>query len=70
MEIHPCVPDNWEQFDVDFKWKDAEYFIKYRRTGKYDVQVFENGLEHENQDITDYKIELKNRGKYIINVMF
>ena len=70
MEIHPCVPDNWEQFNIDFKWKDAEYFIKYRKTGKYDVQVFENELEHENQDITDYKIELKNRGNYIINVMF
>ena len=70
MEIHPCVPDNWEQFDVNFKWKDAEYLINYRKTGKYDVQVFENELEHENQDITDYKIELKNRGNYIINVMF
>ena len=70
MEIHPCVPDNWEQFNIDFKWKDAEYFIKYRKTGKYDVQVFENELEHENQDIIDYKIELKNRGNYIINVMF
>ena len=47
-----------------------EYLINYRKTGKYDVQVFENELEHENQDITDYKIELKNRGNYIINVMF
>ena len=102
MEIHPCVPDNWEQFNVDFKWKDAEYFIKYRKTGRYKIQVFEvdkekwkkedkcnrevfdnkgklnydneiedeNELNYEIEDAINGKIELKNRGNYIINVMF
>ena len=102
MEIYPCVPDNWEQFDVNFKWKDAEYFIKYRKTGRYKIQVFEvdkekwkkedkcnrevidnkselnydneiedeNELNYEIEDAINGKIELKNKGKYIINVMF
>ena len=126
MEIHPCVPDNWEQFNVDFKWKDAEYLINYRKTGKYKIQVFEvdnekwkkeaecnqdvfdnknelnyeneidnknelnyeneikgknelnceieikskNKLNYEIEDAINEKIELKNRGNYIINVMF
>ena len=114
MEIHPCVPDNWEQFNVDFKWKDAEYLINYRKTGKYKIQVFEvdnekwkkeaecnqdvfdnknelnyeneikgknelnceieikskNKLNYEIEDAINGKIELKNRGNYIINVMF
>ena len=114
MEIHPCVPDNWEQFNVDFKWKDAEYLINYRKTGKYKIQVFEvdnekwkkeaecnqdvfdnknelnyeneikgknelnceieikskNKLNYEIEDAVNGKIELKNRGNYIINVMF
>ena len=102
MEIHPCVPDNWEQFDVDFKWKDAEYLLKYRKTGRYKIQVFEvdkekwkkkdkcnrdvfdnknemnydneiegkNELNYEIEDTINGKIELKNKGNYIINVMF
>ena len=114
IEIHPCVPDNWEQFNVDFKWKDAEYLINYRKTGKYKIQVFEvdneklkkeaecnqdvfdnknelnyeneikgknelnceieikskNKLNYEIEDAINGKIELKNRGNYIINVMF
>jgi len=102
MEIHPCVPDNWEQFNVDFKWKDAEYLLKYRKTGRYKIQVFEvdkekwkkedkcnrdvfdnknemnydneiegkNELNYEIEDTINGKIELKNKGNYIINVMF
>ena len=102
MEIHPCVPDNWEQFDVDFKWKDAEYLLKYRKTGRYKIQAFEvdkekwkkedkcnrdvfdnenelnyeneikgkNELNYEIEDTINGKIDLKNKGNYIINVMF
>lgn len=102
MEIHPCVPDNWEQFDVDFKWKDAEYLLKYRKTGRYKIQAFEvdkekwkkedkcnrevfdnkgklnydneiedeNELNYEIEDAINGKIDLKNKGNYIINVMF
>ena len=87
MEIFPCVPDNWKQFTVDFRWKDAKYFIKYRKTGKYNIQIFqpdnekwnkernskdifENEVEYKSQNIIDGKIELKNKGNYIINVMF
>lgn len=102
MEIHPCVPDNWEQFNVNFKWKDAEYLINYRKTGRYKIQVFEvdkekwnkedkcnrdvfdnknelnyeneikgkNELNYEIEDAINEKIELKNKGNYIINVMF
>ena len=102
MEIQPCVPYNWEQFNVNFKWKDAEYLLKYRKTGRYKIQVFEvdkekwkkedkcnrdvfdnkselnydneiegkNELNYEIEDTINGKIELKNKGNYIINVMF
>ena len=102
MEIHPCVPDNWERFNVDFKWKDAEYLLKYRKTGRYKIQVFEvdkekwkkedkcnrevfdnkselnydneiegkNELNYEIEDTINGKVDLKNKGNYIINVMF
>ena len=70
MEIHPCVPDNWKQFDVEFKWKDAEYFIKYRKTGKYNVQLFEVDSEEWNKEKNSKKFfenELDYENQDVIN---
>lgn len=31
LKIKPCVPKDWNEFEVDFKWKNAKYHIKYER---------------------------------------
>lgn len=61
LTINPCVPDDWESFDVTIKYFNAEYHISYERTGK-DIIIFNN---KETTQVT-----LSKNGKYEIKKYF
>ena len=45
LKINPCVPNDWDKFEVKFRWSNAVYDIKYERKNKdiNDVQMELNG---------------------------
>lgn len=65
MSFTPCIPKEWNEFSVNFKWKDALYKINYKRVGKNKIYINDNS-----QLIEENKIKLKENGKYIINVEY
>lgn len=65
MSFTPCIPKEWNEFSVDFKWKDALYKINYKRMGKNKIHINDNS-----QLIEENKIKLKDGGEYIINVEY
>ena len=63
MSINPVVPDDWKEFQVHFKWKDATYNLNYKKGSKYMVDS-KNELKIKNKSIS-----LKETGIYNINII-
>ena len=57
LKIKPCVPKDWNEFEVDFKWKNAKYHIKYERKNSgidnKDGKQEKNNNLNENKQILD-----------------
>ncbi len=53
MKIVPNVPDDWKQFEVNLKWKNASYKIKYYNLGleKVYMKELKDIKEDENKGI-------------------
>ncbi len=61
MTVKPCVPDDWKNFSVTLKWKQAVYEIEYKQTGKPSLS-----LDGKNLD----EIRLSSKGNFKVNVTF
>lgn len=65
LTIKPCVPKEWKEFEVKFKWKHATYMIKYKQVGEYKVVLNDEQLKSENSEI-----KLEESGEHEIKVFF
>ena len=83
LKIKPCVPDDWTNFEVVFKWRNAKYNIKYERKEVKDENILKsNQKSKEYSNITEDNIQmyldgkkvdeikLENSGEYYITVVF
>ena len=57
LQIKPNIPSDWDGFEINYKYMDANYHIKVK-TGNKD-EIFIDGISKE-------KIELKEKGNYEI----
>ena len=61
MKIEPCVPESWKNFEVNIKYYDANYLIKYTRSNKNETILDDKKVE---------EIILEKQGNHIINKYF
>ena len=66
LRINPCVPQEWNNFEVKFRWKNAVYDIKYER--KENVEDKDNEIILDGQNVNE--IKLQKSGSYIVIVKF
>ena len=62
LKIKPCVPKDWNEFEVVFRWKNAKYNIKYERKNET-PQMYLNGEKVD-------EIKLKDEGEFEVKVEF
>ena len=62
LKIKPCLPKDWNEFEVVFRWKNANYNIKYERKNET-PQMYLNGEKVD-------EIKLKNEGEFEVKVEF
>ena len=66
LKIKPYVPDEWTNFEVTFKWKNATYNIKYERKQiENEKNQKENGEAKEISNMTDDNIQMYLDGKKV-----
>ncbi len=66
LKIKPCVPDDWSNFEVTFKWKKAIYNIKYERKQiANEKNKKENGESKEISNITGDNLQMYLDGKKV-----
>lgn len=57
LKIKPCVPKDWNEFEVNLKWKNANYHIRYERKNSgidnKDGKQEKNNNLNENKQILD-----------------
>ena len=86
LKIKPCVPKDWNEFEVTFRWKNAKYNIKYERKNENAInnsEKNENGRENKqdldlsNENVQMYldgekvdEIHLKDEGKFEVKVKY
>lgn len=52
LKIEPCIPKNWKEFLIRYKWKESIYNIKVKNVNENNSgvkQVLLNGQEVENK---------------------
>lgn len=67
MSIEPCIPKDWKEYSIKYRWKNALYNITVKNpNGKNNGvdKVAVNGL-----DVTEKKIKLENNGIFNIEVI-
>ena len=66
LKIKPYVPDEWTNFEVIIKWKNATYNIKYeKRQISNEKNQKENGEAKEISNMTDDNIQMYLDGKKV-----
>ena len=73
LSVNPCVPNNWKEFSVDFKWKNANYLIKYKKINNSYLKYYEckeNDKIIEIKEFEENKIKLRENGNFILEVYF
>ena len=72
MKIKPCVPKDWNNFEVTFKWKKAVYNIKYEKMENKELEE----LEYSDNQVKMYlngesvdEIKLKDEGTFEVKVL-
>ena len=75
MKIKPCVPKDWNNFEVTFKWKKAVYNIKYEKMKNKELEKLEE-LEYSDNQVKMYlngesvdEIKLKDEGTFEVKVL-
>ena len=66
LKIEPCIPTDWKEYSIKYKWKESIYNINIKNPNNknFGVQkVILNGEETEN------KIKLQEKGIYNIEVI-
>lgn len=66
LRLEPCIPKDWKEFEVHYRWKNSIYHIMVKNPEGKNIgisKVLLNGVEVEN------KILLKESGVYQIEVI-
>ena len=78
LKIKPCIPKEWNNFEVKFRWKNAVYNIKYQRKNTEKNESESNLIPTDNEANNIEmilngerveEIELKQNGNYNIKVI-
>ena len=50
MKIQPCIPKEWKEYEIKYKWKNTLYNIKVENNNKNTEvsKVYLDGVEVEN----------------------
>jgi cyclic beta-1,2-glucan synthetase len=59
LKFKPCIPVNWEEFSVDYKYFDTTYHIKFVQKNTQGIST----ISMDNKAIVDGTIKLENDGK-------
>ena len=69
LTVNPCVPKDWDKFDVKFRWNNAVYNIKYERKEENEKEITPKvQIELDGKKVEE--IKLKNNGSYNILVKY
>lgn len=66
LRVEPCIPKDWKEFEVHYRWKNSIYHIMVRNPEGKNTginKVFLNGVEVEN------KIVLEESGVFQVEVI-
>lgn len=66
LRVEPCIPKDWKEFEVHYRWKNSIYHIMVRNPEGKNTEinkVFLNGVEVEN------KIILEESGVFQVEVI-
>ena len=65
MSIQPCIPKEWKEYSIRYKWKNSVYNINVKNPNNKNSgveKILVNGIEYEN------KIKLEDNGIFNIEV--
>jgi cyclic beta-1,2-glucan synthetase len=52
LDIKPCIPDNWNSFDIHYRFSDTEYHLKFERNESVDqLKLKMDGTDLETNDL-------------------
>lgn len=53
LSFAPCVPEDWEEFKIHYRFRDTVYHITFRQTtdGNGDMRVIADGVERQDKTI-------------------
>ncbi len=52
LNIKPCIPDNWNSFDIHYRFSDTEYHLKFERNESVDhLKLKMDGADLETNDL-------------------
>ena len=66
ITMEPCIPKNWKEYSICYKWKNSVYNIKVKNPNEKNVgisKIIVNGVESKN------KIKLEDNGVYNIEII-
>lgn len=69
LVIKPCIPKDWNEFEVKFRWYNAVYNIKYERKENSAEEInLEVEMELDGKKIEEIKLE--NNGSFNVIVKY
>lgn len=69
LTINPCVPKEWDKFEVKFRWQNAVYDIKYERKEE-NVEEITPKVEMELNGKIVQEIKLEKQGSFNVVVKY
>ena len=51
LKIEPCIPNNWNEYSIKYKYGNSIYNIKVIRKNVQDKKIYLDGKEVENNEI-------------------
>ena len=64
LKIEPCIPNNWNEYSIKYKYGNSIYNIKVIRKNVQDKKIYLDGKEVENNEI----LLNGNGGVYVVDV--
>ena len=69
LKIKPCIPKDWNKFEVKFRWYNAIYNIKYERKNNNEEEInFNIDMELDGKEVEE--IKLNKKGNFNITVKY
>ncbi|MFR5684054.1 MAG: glycosyl hydrolase family 65 protein, partial [Clostridia bacterium] len=60
LKIEPCIPTNWEEYEMHYRYKDSIYHIKVKNPNRKNIGV--DKFIVNKQEVEDKQIKLEGSG--------